>query len=338
MQIDPDPAHDSPARFIRLFATFCGLVSAAWLLLYFLWWSFPYVQPGHDQIYDLKLEIVARGEVFSGDAPIRVGVFGDSRVLSGFNPDLFDELSQGQIESYNLGLPNLNNFLDILETMAANGSSPTHALLVFPWSSRPQVGFWDSIQDDRLMVGRLFPFRHFPRDLSQFLVRSYQHGGIRLYYDYMKKQVESARRDRGYFFIEHMSHFPGHSLPKDFRLETENPSKVLLRRYELEGKAYKRLQVLADQHGIRFIMVPLYHRERQYGAPGSNEGQRLRLEKHGVSLAGPDYWLYPNEFFSDPTHLNRRGAAEYTQRLWKLVAPRLLARAPQAVGVPDTGP
>jgi len=238
MQIDADPAKSPGTRFIRLFATFCGLLCFAWLVFYSIWWSLPYIQAGHEQIYDLKLRLVTQGSVFPEHAPIRVAAFGDSRVLAGFNPELFDELSLGRVRSYNLGLPNSSDFLDILEGMVAKGSSPTHALLVFPWSSRSQPKASDFIQDDRSIIARLFPFRYLPRDLAQFLVRSYQHGGIGLYYSYMQDQVEGARRDRGYFFIEHMSHFPNHSLPDDFKLESETPGKVRVRPYELSGDAY----------------------------------------------------------------------------------------------------
>ena len=337
MQIDSEAAHDSPARFVRLFSTFCALLVAIWLGLYALWQSFPYVRPGHEQIYDAKLELVARGDAFSAAVPIRAAVFGDSRVLAGFIPELFDELSGGRIQSYNLGLPNMTDFLDVLEEMAATEPKPTHALLVFPWSSRAEPGPWALIQDDQKMITQLFPFRHFPRDLAQFLVRSYQHGGLASYYDYMKEQVASARRDRGYFFIEHMSHFPNHVLPEGFRLETETSSLVRHRRYELKGKAYERTRTLADEHGIRIVLVPLYHRRGQFGAPGSNQDDRQRLAEHGVWVAGPDYWLYPNEFFSDPTHLNRRGAAQYTRQLWDLVGPGLLADSPDAAVHDGTG-
>ena len=327
MQTESDPAKGPELRFVRLAATFCALLALTWVILYALWWSFPFVRPGHEQIYDLKLELASQGEVLRRRAPIRVAVFGDSRVLSGFDPDLFDELSGGAVESYNLGLPNASDFLDVLESMVASGSSPTHALLVFPWSSKQETGAWDLIQDDRELISRLFPFRHFPRDLAQFLVRSYQHGGVSSYYDYMREQVEAARRDRGYFFIEHMSHFPNDRLPDDFRLESESPDRVLVRSYALSGNGYMRIRELSDLHEIQFIMVPLYQREGQYAPPPSNEKQRQLLEPHGVSMRGPDYWLYPNRFFADPTHVNREGAAHYTQQLWHTVGPLLLESA-----------
>lgn len=324
MQIESDTGMSPEPRFFRLVATFCALLALAWVVLYALWWSFPLVRPGHEQIYDLKLDLVSQGNIFESDAPIRVAAFGDSRVLSGFNPDLFDELSGGEVESYNLGLPNSSDFLDVLESMVASGSSPTHALLVFPWSSRREKGAWDMIQDDRQIISRLFPFRHFPRDVAQFLVRSYQHGGLGSYYDYMREQVESARRDRGYFFIEHMSHYPNHRLPDDFRLESDSQDRVLVRPYQLSGKAYERVRELSDRHEIQFIMVPLYQREGQYAPARPNHEQRRMLEPHGVPITGPDYWLYPNAFFADPTHLNREGAENYTRQLWDVAGSLLL--------------
>jgi len=327
MEIESNPVKGPEPRFIRLVAAFCALLGLVWLILYGLWWSFPSLRPGHEQIYDLKLELASQGDIFERKAPIRVVMFGDSRVLSGFDPDLFDELSGGEVQSYNLGLPNSSDFLDVLEGMVTSGSSPTHALLVSPWASRRETGAWDLIQNDQEIISKLFPFRYFPRDLAQFLVRSYQHGGVSSYYDYMQKQVDSARRDRGYFFIEHMSHFPNDRLPEDFRLESESPDRVLVRPYQLSGKAYMRVRELSDRHGIQFVVVPLYHREGQYAPPRPNEKQRQMLEPHGVWVMGPDYWLYPNALFSDPIHANREGAAHYTQQLWNTVGPLLLESA-----------
>jgi hypothetical protein len=39
-------------------------------------------------------------------------------------------------------------------------------------------------------------------------------------------------------------------------------------------------------------------------------------------LLGPDYYLYPNRFFADQTHLNQAGARAYTEALFQLLKDR----------------
>ena len=67
--------------------------------------------------------------------------------------------------------------------------------------------------------------------------------------------------------------------------------------------------------------MPTYYREGLYAPAGSNRADRIALRNHGIELLGPDYWLYPNRAFSDPTHLNPNGAEAHTRRLWDLLQP-----------------
>ena len=58
--------------------------------------------------------------------------------------------------------------------------------------------------------------------------------------------------------------------------------------------------------------------------PASNEKWKLALRGClNLAVAGPDYWLLPNDDFADPIHTNPDGADVYTKRLAALVAPLL---------------
>ncbi len=309
-------------RFKWRIVAFCILTFSCWLLMYGTWRALPFVQAGFEQIYSLKSRIISEGRVFPSGLPRRLVILGDSRVLSGFNPDQFDALSGGSIYSFNLGLPNASQFLAVLELLVANGEAPTHVLLTFPWSEKKdRVSLSALLRDDQAMLNRLFPFRHIARDIAKFAVRSVGQGGLGSYRDSVMGLVERAKKDRGYFFMAAMSHFPDDRLPDDFYIESERPDFVFSRAYSFEDPNFFRLLKIGKEHNIRFIIVPTYYREGLYAPAGSNRADRIALRKHGIELLGPDYWLYPNRSFSDPTHLNPNGAEAHTRRLWDLLQP-----------------
>jgi len=322
----PGVHHDELRSLLRSIAAFVGLLAVTWLLLAGIWKALPHTRAGHDQIYGLKQQIVSGGEVFSADsAPVRVAIFGNSHVQAGFKPDLFDALSEGRVASYNLGLPNANQFVAELRTLGERDQAPTHALLTQSWSGRAEPGQWVRFSDDRWLIEQIFPFRSLPRDLVQFAIRSVSYGGPFAYYERMRGFVEQARRDRGYFFIENQSHYPNHQLPENYRDPTDDQNRTLPRKLDHRGPVFDQLIEVAGEYEIQLIYVPDYLREKLAGPAPSNEGAVRALAPHGIVLLGPDYWRYPNVLFSDPTHLNREGADVYTNDLWELVSPTLLS-------------
>lgn len=319
------PASPSNQRFFVSLVIFVALLAGIWLGFYALWASLPYTKAGHEQIYDLQLGTVDEGVVFPAGEPVRLVIFGNSRVLSGFKPDLFDSLSGGSVYSYNLGLPAKIHYLDELRTLVARGQAPTHVFLTLLQSVSEPPGAWKRLQQDSELIGKVFPFRHAPRDLAIFLMRSLGQGGPVQYYRHAAGYVEQAAGDRGYFFIEGMSHFPGHRLPDDFELDTDDDSLAVSREAGTHVALLGQLEQLARDADMRLYFVPLYHRERSFAPAPSNEEARRYFARFGIETLGPDYWLYPNALFSDPIHLNREGAEVYTRGLWDLFAAELEA-------------
>ncbi len=316
---------DELRRLFRSLAAFVALLAITWLLFTALWAALPHIRAGHDQIYGLKQQVVATGEVFGPDAAgVRVVIFGNSHVQAGFKPDLFDSLSGGRVASYNLGLPNSGQFVGELTTLVERGQAPTHALLTLPWSGRAAPTTWQRLSDDRWLIEQLFPFRTLPRNGVLFFIRSRSHGGLLAYYGRMRGFVEQAQRDRGYFFIENQSHYPDHRLPDSYRDPSDDPQRSEPRSLSHRGPVFERLIEMAREHEIRLIFVPDYQRATRVGPAASNEEAARDLAPYGVRLLGPDYWRYPNALFSDPTHLNMEGAEVYTTDLWELLATSLL--------------
>jgi hypothetical protein len=317
-----------------------GLVlGLSWLGLYLLWDALPHVRAGHQQIYEYKLAAIEEEDILPTDAaPIRIVIFGNSRVQAGFIPELFDQHSGGLVYSYNLGLPATSAFLDTLRTLVSREHKPTHILLTLPWPDQDHEPLGQYLRQDNRIINGLFPFRHLLRDLIQFSVRSYQNGGLLSYYDHMAKLVDQARRDRGYFFIENQSHFPGHRLPDDFHVDSERPDVSWKRNWGRRGEAFQHLLEIAEEEEIGILVVPSYYREYSFAEPELLKAESEALAEHGITLLGPDYWRYPNRLFSDPTHVNRDGAKVYTRHLWELVGPHLLADPRARLSTPEKNP
>ena len=112
-------------------------------------------------------------------------------------------------------------------------------------------------------------------------------------------------------------------LPDDFRLDSDDPSLVYRRTPSVEGSGIERVRAAARRADLEVYFVPLMRRVGQVGDAVRDEGLAQALAERDIQVLGPDYWLLPNRFFSDPMHLNREGARCYSEPLWELVGPVL---------------
>lgn len=299
-------------------AQFAGLLAAVWLVFFGLYNAFPHIRSGADVIYSAKVRWLNRGL----DADLVI--FGNSKVLTGLIPASFDS-AYGDIRSYNLGLPDEERFIANLEQLAARGRPPRIVLLTMTRSRpEPPTTAFHYFNNDRVIIDRLFPFRHFPRDLTLFALRARTRGGLAAFYRQSETIVARMEADRGYYFIEGQSHYPGHRLPAGFHLPTDRPGFVNARA-ALNNNDLARLRSVAEHYRIEIWLVPSYYRPGEYALPpteNSDLAALLRGESR-LHLAGPDYWILPLEFFSDGGHLNPEGAREYSRRLAELLRPAI---------------
>jgi hypothetical protein len=302
-----------------------------WTILFFalLWTAFfvlfralPYVKNGSDVVFDAKLRWEEKGQIFPADRSVtRVLIFGNSKVLAGFLPAVFDE-NQKNVASFNSGFPGSDLYLPPLRAMCARGQAPNVLLLTLPWSpDPPRRGIFHFIPDDHAVIDELFPFRNFLRDLTAFLMSAPSHGGIAQYYRESTENERAVIAERGYHLITEQSHFPGGRLPDDFHLASDQPLQILPRVAPAQSAQPAQLNQLLQQYHITCYYVPMYYRERE-AAPAAAYDERFaeQLRKNtACTLLGPDYFLYPNRFFADQTHLNQAGARVYTEALFQLL-------------------
>src|ERR1700722_18466241 len=84
------------------------------------------------------------------------------------------------------------------------------------------------------------------------------------------------------------------------------------------------LNQLVRQYHIDCYYVPYYLRIGE-AAPTTEDVRFAALveQRTACKVLGPDYYLYPNRFFADQTHLNQAGARAYTPAFFQLLKGRL---------------
>jgi hypothetical protein len=315
-----------PAQPRSAFAWTVLLLVLLWLLFTVLLRAFPYIKNGSDVVFEAKLAWEQKGQVFpSGPNVTRVLIFGNSKILAGFLPGIFDTVSaqnQLHVSSFNSGFPGSDLYLPPLETMCARGQAPNVLLLTLPWNGDPAPrGLFHFISDDHAVVNWLFPFRNFVRDLTAFLLAAPSHGGIMSYYRESEQNERAVIAERGYHLITEQSRFAGNRLPDDFHLATDQPAMKVPRVTPTPGAQVARLNQLIQQHHIACYYVPFYLREGEAAAAASYDAAFAARVQAATAckVLGPDYYLYPNHLFADQTHLNEAGARLYTQALFSLL-------------------
>ncbi|WP_157572278.1 hypothetical protein [Nevskia soli] len=312
--------------FISLMLGFLAL----WLAFFILYRTFPYLSSGSSVVYRAKIQREMNGEVFPEDTDLeRILIFGDSKVLAGFVPDLFDNLASSdgiRLTSYNSGYPGLTTFVPELTGMIKHGQVPNVLLLTSPWKAGSQhFNPFKMVENDHDMAEDLFPFRYLIRDTFSFLITSREHGGPWRFYRECRDNVRKMVRDRGYYFISEQSHFTGNSLPDNFKLPSDQPDRIRSRNGDSEADELHELNQLIVQNGIHCYYVPSYLRQGEAAQPPAvDEAFAQLLRNHSkCNLLGPDYFIYPNKIFSDEAHLNPEGARIYTESLYQLLSSSL---------------
>jgi hypothetical protein len=311
------------------------LFALAWIAFYGLERWLPYLKNGSDVVFDAKLRWEQTGQVFPPDRGVtRVLIFGNSKILAGFVPAWFDQMSSQDhlnVSSFNSGFPGSDLFLPPLEAMCARGQAPNVLLMTLPWSpDPPRRGIFRFVTDDHAVIDHLFPFRNFLRDLTAFLLNAPSHGGVLPYYRESQENERQVIAERGYHLITEQSRFPGGRLPDDFHLGSDQPKVRVHRIAPAQSAQIGQLNQLLRKYQIRCYYVPFYLRDGEAAPPAHYDAQfAAQLQVTSCQLLGPDYYLYPNRLFADQTHLNQTGARIYTQALFQLLKDRLTPHALQ---------
>jgi hypothetical protein len=315
-----------PWGLVRTLSLFVVL----WVCFFYLYQRFPYVKNGSEVVFSTKLKLEAGGTIFPADRSVlRVLIFGNSKILAGFMPSVFDQMAASahlKVSSFNSGFPGSDLLLPPLKTMCERGQAPDVLLLTLPWrADPPRRGIFRSVLDDHAIVQAMFPFRTMARDLTSFLLNAPEHGGMVSYYREAEKDEKSVIVNRGYYLISEQDRFPGGRLPDDFHLASDQANTILRRGVGPRSAEVAALDQLITQYHIHCYYVPYYLRIGEAAVPPSSDQESAALVEQLTSCKalGPDYYLYPNELFADQTHLNGAGAQVYTEALFHLLEGKL---------------
>jgi hypothetical protein len=301
-----------------------------WVAFYALQWGLPYVRNGSDIIFAAKLRMEQKAQIFPSDPQVeRVLIFGNSKILAGFLPSLFDRMAATdglRVSSFNSGFPGTDLFLPPLKEMCERGQAPNVLLLTLPWKvDPPPRDIFHLIPDDHAVVEWLFPFRYWLRDFTDFALSASSHGGFRGYYREAQNDEKQVIADRGRYLITEQSRFPGGRLPDDFHLASDQPDRIDPRPVPAHSEQIGELNGLIRQYHMRCFFLPYYLRVGEAAVPPDRDDGFSTIVEGAAPcrVLGPDYFLYPNALFSDQTHVNTAGARVYTSALYRLIANRL---------------
>lgn len=291
---------------------FLSLAAGVWVCCDAFYSHFLYIRPGSDLVHRLKTDKLSRARLFDANARIRVLAFGNSKTMAGFMPAVFAPAAGPDVETYNFGVPGDAAFMDLLQTLLANGARPTHILVQVPWSDAPPPRPWDWIKDDYHIIHLLVPFRDMPRDMLAFAIEARQ-TGLRRAYAQMRDDMATVEKNRGWYFIKGQSHHPGDRLPADYQLPSDTPDAPAQRPISTASWEWTRLVALARQYHFSVFLIPPAYRTHEFRPSGDALSRETILAKNpDVRIIGPDYYLMPPPSFSDPVHLNPQGAKAYS--------------------------
>jgi hypothetical protein len=311
------------SRFRQDFLLFLAASGIVWMLLYGVYWAFPFVQNNSAAITARKIDFLRSQPIFSAEARVRILAFGNSKILTGLDPATFRATLSSRIELFNAGRPNTTDFVILLKQILARGTRPTHLLVQTPPIDEHEESWSEFFSHDRRLVETLFPFRDFPHDLAQLLALARREGSMLNAYKEHAQAVDRVIADQGYFFVKWNALFPGGRLPDDYQLPTDLSNRDPQRVIDQEAPAFKELAGLSAIYRFKVIFIPSPFRKGEIAAPDPSQMERVEAlsQVPNFFVAGPARWVLEPRYFSDPLHLNSDGARLYSRLLAELTAP-----------------
>lgn len=302
-----------------------AIIVFIWLLGFGFQWGLPMVQNGASLVTIAKLERMDESGFFREDADYRIVFCGNSKMLSGFRPESFSldlpTSNEGNVDAVNIGFPADSELLSKLRRLLSSGNQPTHVVMSQGWlDEKEKPGGLSWITNDRKVVDALVPWRRLPRDLTVFGIRAAKRRNPIELYRKQSAEIDLMLESRGYYFIESQSRHEGNRLPDSFEIPTDDPKAQWVRLINPESWEFRELERLRKEHQFEIWIAPTYYRVGQYAPAIENKHAKRLSEFPGWRVLGPDYWLYPPSFFSDPVHLNPYGAEQYTEDLSLLIS------------------
>jgi len=263
--------------------------------------------------------------------------FGASDVLSALVPEVFDSTLNNKTYSLNLALPALpigpyyHALLDYLE----NNDPPDYIIMTYHVANEPVLLF-DSYANQGIdfpgevvsyflyhngsknqTINYLLPCHVYRKPMFKFLYNSVAYPSD---IEEKRKQNNAIIRkmieDRGYYFIKEQSRFPEGKLPADYKEKSDCP-EYEMKIYEPDGDVFvEKFFNLTKKHNVKVLLISHPARKGKYKQFDELPKVLKELSAKYDHIYFSRNWelpFYENRYFSDPLHLNEKGAMRFTK-------------------------
>lgn len=298
---------------------------------------------GAAQVCETKRQMIRSGDIHYVKDKDNVLFLGTSRILAGVAPTYFDELNGGKTFSYNLALPGLpiSSAYFVLRDYLEKNPPPQYVVMqlyinrcrsctlynyyAVQGLKRPAeiLSLFKHMANKAIIFNYIFPFRMYKFHTARYIFDSiFMPARIRSIRKKNNAILNRMKENRGYYFIEEQAVAADNMLPGDFAEEGGGGESInKASSYDPFVDPYVKMFFdLARDHGVKVLLIQPPYRERQYlqyeemplqYAVLLNQYNNVWIAQEGWKLK-----FYENCFFSDPTHLNKEGAQQYTGEIY----------------------
>jgi hypothetical protein len=290
---------------------------------------------GASIICETKRQSVRDGRLGGKQGAPNVVILGDSRVLAGVIPEVFDNAVGRAMHSTNLALPALpiGPDLYVLRDYVERNGAPAFVVLRLRSAVEGSV-FFDLYANQGSTLPEVLSYAFERRETSILL---YRFNPIAMYDSQFRSwlgdallrpgavdalrasnetRVSQMLLDRGYYNIREQQLFPGGRLPDDYDTgpaPAETP-------FDLEDDPYvPAFFEYTRKLGIRVLLVEVPSRKlpvaERTEMPAYYHAALERYPNVHMAREGWRQKKYPNRLFSDVTHMNPEGARIFTKRV-----------------------
>lgn len=262
---------------------------------------------------------------------------GNSLILSGIVPSVFDSVLSENVFSLNLSLPALpvGPHYFLLKDYMNNYPKPDKIVLLFTANVDKHSSLFDYYAIQGMESRKELTSYFWHRDSKSFLLnyflpmQLYDDDILRYaYYSIKDKDVITSKKqenvnivnkmfeDRGYYFIKEESRFPGYIVPEDYTADlTPNEERPYVKD-PFEDDYTKLFFDYCKNNQIEVLLISAVVRNNKYKQykeiPESWDAILTKYSNVKMAINGWKLKYYDNKFFSDERHLNYSGARMYT--------------------------
>jgi hypothetical protein len=286
---------------------------------------------GASLVCETKRTWVRDGRVIADPTRVNVLFFGNSRVLAGIEPDLFDTLMNQETYSWNLALPALPigpAYFELTDYLRHN-PPPSFIVLAVARDPGDRGGLFDLYASEGLdSVGELLSYVRHRKDKTFALnwllpLLRYRFYLLRYAFNliHARADIESTKlrnqeilseiwKHRGYYWIKEQA-FAGGRLPDNYEPDSPAANAAVTPARPAPDYYVDAFFELTARLNIGVLLI-----EPPVPAPADLVGLGgvpPELSRHAnVRAAASRDVAYVNRLFSDPTHLGPEGARRYT--------------------------